>query len=74
MFFGRVTVSVVIGVGLDDASIRKLILNQVSDPGARDDVGSMLLAGVELDSDFFRGDCVESSHRFFLILLRKGLW
>ena len=50
MLLGGVAVTHVVGVGLDDVGIGEVLLQQGLHPLARDDVGAVLLAGVELDA------------------------
>ncbi len=48
VLLGGVAVPVVIGVGLYDGAAGQLLLHQGLHPGAGDDVGAVLLAGVDL--------------------------
>ena len=48
--FRGVAVAVVVGVGLDDGSLRETLRDQLLHPGAGDDVRSLGFAGVELDA------------------------
>ena len=50
VLFGGVAVTLIVGVGLDDAGLRQVLLHQLAHPLARDDVGAVGLAGVELDA------------------------
>ena len=52
VFFGRVAVTFVEGVGFDDMGIRQVCFDQVFDPIPRDDVRSVRFAGVEFDGNF----------------------
>lgn len=51
VLLGGVAVALVVGVGLDDAGLGEVLLDQLADPFARDDVGAVGLAGVELYAD-----------------------
>ena len=50
VLLGGVAVALVVGVGLDDAGLGEVLLEQLAHPRARDDVGAVGLAGVELDA------------------------
>ncbi len=47
---GRVAVALVIGVGLNDVGFRQVVFDQRFHPRARDDVGAVRFAGVQLDA------------------------
>ncbi len=49
MLFSGITVAFIIGVGLDDRGLRELFPDQVLHPIPGDDIGSVLLPGMELD-------------------------
>ena len=48
VLLGRVAAALVIGVGLDDRGLGQAGRQQLLDPGARNDVGALGLAGVQL--------------------------
>jgi hypothetical protein len=50
VLFGGIAVALVEGVGLYDRGLRGAGGKEVLDPGGGDDIGAVLLAGVELDS------------------------
>ena len=49
MLLGGVAIASVVGVGLDDGRLGEVLVHELGHPLARDDVGPVLLAGMQLD-------------------------
>ena len=70
MLCGGVAVALVIGIGFHNGAVGDLF-HQALDPGTRDDVGAVLLAGVQLNSHLAGQVALNGSICLFQALCRK---
>ena len=65
VLLGGIAVSLVVRVCLHDGGLGEIILNQMLHPGPGDDVGAVLLAGVEFDGHFSSEGLADAPIDFF---------